>query len=90
MAELTFEEALKKLERIVADLENGDLPLEESLERYEEGIRLSKVCARKLEAVKRKVEILTKSDDGSFAAVPFDEAAAAGEEPKETKRKRSA
>jgi len=73
MAEMKFEEGLKKLERIVADLENGNLPLDESLEKYEEGIRLSKMCAKKLEAAKKKVEILLKSEDGSVELKPFDE-----------------
>ena len=56
MAEMKFEEALKKLEKIVGDLENGDLPLDEALEKYEEGIRLSKACAKKLEVARKKVE----------------------------------
>lgn len=73
MAELKFEEALKKLEKIVGDLENGDLALDEALEKYEEGIRLSKVCAKKLEAARKKVEILLKAEDGSFELKPFDE-----------------
>jgi len=73
MAEMKFEEGLKKLERIVADLENGDLSLDESLEKYEEGIRLSKMCAKKLEVAKKKVEILLKSEDGSVELKPFDE-----------------
>lgn len=73
MAEMKFEEALKKLEKIVEGLEDGDLPLEESLERYEEGIRFSKLCAKKLEAARKKVEILLKSEDGSYDIKPFDE-----------------
>lgn len=73
MAEMKFEEALKKLEKIVSDLENGDLALDEALEKYEEGIRLSKVCAKKLEAARKKVEILLKAEDGSFELKPFDE-----------------
>ncbi len=46
--EMKFEEALKRLEGIVQDLEDGDLPLDEALDKYEEGIRLSKACAKKL------------------------------------------
>jgi exodeoxyribonuclease VII small subunit len=85
--EMKFEEALKKLEKIVTDLENGSLSLDEALEKYEEGIRLSKVCAKKLEAAKKKVEILLKSDDGSFELKPFDERSSE-EEGKEIKKKR--
>ena len=73
MAEMKFEEALKKLEKIVEDLEDGNLTLDDSLEKYEEGIRLSKMCAKKLEAAKKKVEILLKSEDGSVELKPFDE-----------------
>lgn len=72
MAEMKFEEALKKLEKIVSDLEDGNLSLDESLERYEEGIRLSKMCAKKLEVAKKKVEILLKSEDGTMETRPFD------------------
>jgi exodeoxyribonuclease VII small subunit len=73
MAEMKFEEALKKLEKIVEDLEDGNLSLDESLEKYEEGIRLSKMCAKKLEVAKKKVEILLKSEDGTMEIKPFDE-----------------
>ena len=89
MAEMKFEEALKKLEKIVADLEDGNLALDDSLEKYEEGIRLSKMCARKLEAAKKKVEILLKSEDGSVELKPFDEKTA-DEEPKPETKKRKA
>ncbi len=55
-----FEEALKRLEKIVEKLEAGDVPLEESLALYEEGITLFRQCSSKLEEAKKKVEILTK------------------------------
>lgn len=73
MAEMKFEDGLKKLEKIVEDLEDGNLTLDDSLEKYEEGIRLAKMCAKKLEAAKKKVEILLKSEDGSVELKPFDE-----------------
>ena len=73
MAEMKFEEALKKLEKIVEDLEGGNLPLDDSLDKYEEGIRLSKMCAKKLEVAKKKIEILLKSENGSVELRPFDE-----------------
>jgi exodeoxyribonuclease VII small subunit len=87
-SEMKFEDALKKLEKIVGDLENGSLSLDEALEKYEEGIRLSKVCAKKLEAAKKKVEILLKAEDGSFELRPFDEKSADEEEKSDTKKKR--
>ena len=72
MPEIKFEEALKKLEKIVSDLEAGNMPLEESLSKYEEGIKLSKICARQLEAAKSKVELLMKSGN-KFDIKPFGE-----------------
>jgi exodeoxyribonuclease VII small subunit len=85
MAEMKFEEALKKLEKIVDDLEDGNLSLDDALDKYEEGIKLSKLCAKKLEAAKKKVEILLKSEDGTFELKPFDETMA--EEKAEGKKK---
>ncbi len=90
MAEMKFEEALKKLEKIVDDLEDGNLSLDDSLEKYEEGIRLSKMCSKKLEVAKKKVEILLKSEDGSVELKAFDEKAAEEElKPPEAKKKKS-
>lgn len=87
--EIKFEDALKKLEKIVGDLENGNISLDEALEKYEEGIRLSKVCAKKLEVAKKKVEILLKAEDGSLELKPFDEKSVDEEEDaKDTKKKR--
>lgn len=88
-ADMKFEDALKKLEKIVSDLENGNIPLEEALEKYQEGMRLSGVCQKKLEAAKKKVEILLKAEDGSLELKPFDEKSVDGEEEgKDTKKKR--
>lgn len=87
--EMKFEDALKKLEKIVEDLENGNISLDEALEKYEEGIRLSKVCAKKLEVAKKKVEILLKAEDGSLELKPFDEKSVEEEEgEKDVKKKR--
>lgn len=85
MVEMKFEEALKKLEKIVEVLEGGSLSLDDALDKYEEGVKLSKLCAKKLEAAKKKVEILLKSEDGTVDLKPFDEAAA--EEKVEGKKK---
>ncbi|MFH1857752.1 MAG: exodeoxyribonuclease VII small subunit [Candidatus Omnitrophota bacterium] len=69
--ELKFEEALAKLEKIVEGLEGGELSLEESMERYEEGVRLSKLCSKRLEEAKRKIEQLLKTGDGKFITKPL-------------------
>ena len=67
----SFEDSLKKLESIVDRLEKGDLSLEESLKLFEEGVGLSAVCKRELEAAEGKVEMLIKQRDGSLKAEPF-------------------
>lgn len=85
MAEIKFEDALKKLEKIVGDLEGGNLSLDGALEKYEEGIKLSRLCAKKLEVAKKKVEILLKSEDGTIDLKPFDKMMA--EEKPESKKK---
>ncbi len=60
-----FEDALKKLEEIVQRLEKGELPLEDSLTLYEEGIRLSRLCHAKLEEAEGKIELLMKDARGA-------------------------
>ena len=60
----SFEEAIKRLEEIVARLERGELTLEESLTCYEEGIHLSRLCHTKLEEAERKIETLVKDTRG--------------------------
>ena len=67
----TFEVSLKKLETIVAQLERGDLPLEDSIRIFEEGVRLSADCKKQLEEAEGKVEILVKKRDGSMSKEPF-------------------
>ena len=62
----TFEAALKQLEEIVQRLERGELPLEESLKLYEEGIRLSRLCHAKLEEAEGKIELLMKDAKGEL------------------------
>ena len=89
MAEMKFEEALKRLEKIVEDLENGELSLDDALTKYEEGIRLSKLCSKRLEDAKKKVEILLKSEDGSVKLKPFDEKAAEEEKPQQKKSRQT-
>jgi exodeoxyribonuclease VII small subunit len=66
-----FEDTFKKLETLVNKLENGDLPLEESMKLFEEGMRLSKICSQRLTEVQKRVDLLLKGDDGSLKAQPF-------------------
>lgn len=73
MAELKFEEALKRLEKIVDDLEKGDLSLDEALKKYHEGIELSRQCSQRLENAKKRIDILAKNKKGEFELKPLDE-----------------
>lgn len=66
-----FEDSLKKLETIVAQLEEGDLALEESVKLFEEGIGLSTACKQQLDAAEGKVQMLVKQRDGSQKIEPF-------------------
>jgi exodeoxyribonuclease VII small subunit len=76
-----FEDALSKLEKIVSTLEEGDIPLEESLKLFEEGIRLSRFCNQKLDDAEKKVEILLKGKNGLLKAHPFDPSMNSGQAP---------
>ncbi|HUI67140.1 MAG TPA: exodeoxyribonuclease VII small subunit [Nitrospirota bacterium] len=73
MAEKKFEAALARLEDIVKELETGDLPLEQSLKLFEEGIKLSRLCNKRLADAERRVEILLKNKNGTVTAQPFEE-----------------
>jgi exodeoxyribonuclease VII small subunit len=67
---LNFETSLEELERIVKELEKGDLPLERSLELFESGMRLSAECKRQLEDAESRVEVLTRRG-AEMVALPF-------------------
>jgi exodeoxyribonuclease VII small subunit len=64
---LTFEEAMEKLESIVFEMEQGGIPLEQMMSRFEEGAKMAKYCQEKLASLKKKMEILTRRPDGSTA-----------------------
>ncbi|MEK6538329.1 MAG: exodeoxyribonuclease VII small subunit [Nitrospirota bacterium] len=61
--EIKFEKVMERLEEIVQTLEKGDLPLEDSLKAFEEGIRLSSLCMAKLDEAEKRVEILVRDKD---------------------------
>lgn len=67
-----FEKALKRLEEIVAELEKGELPLEEALKLFEEGIKIARFCNTRLDEAERKVEVLLKSEGGETVEAPFE------------------
>jgi len=72
MAEKSFEQSLKQLEQIVNDLEEGDLPLEKAIKKFEDGIKLSKYCSDKLDETEKKITLLLKEQNGSIIEKPFD------------------
>ncbi|HKQ08646.1 MAG TPA: exodeoxyribonuclease VII small subunit [Blastocatellia bacterium] len=71
--EIDFEAALRELEQIVEQLEAGDLPLERSLVLFEQGVRLSRDCQKRLDEAERRVEILLKDEGGGYTPSPFEE-----------------
>lgn len=73
MKEMSFEEAMKKIEAVVNELEKGDLSLEESLKRFEEAVKLARVCHEKLERAEKKVSKLIKAGEDKFELEPLDE-----------------
>ncbi len=68
----SFEAQLASLERIVRELERGDLPLERSLELFEQGVKLSRECQERLNEAERRIEVLLRGGDGATIAVPFE------------------
>ena len=68
----SFEAQLASLERIVRELERGDLPLERSLELFEQGVRLSRECQERLNEAERRIEVLLRDGEGRTVAVPFE------------------
>lgn len=71
MENLSYEESVKRLEKIVEDLESGSLSLDESIKKYEEGIKLYNSCSKILQEYENKVEILSKSQDGEIKLEEF-------------------
>jgi exodeoxyribonuclease VII small subunit len=68
----SFETQLATLERIVRELERGELPLEQSLDLFEQGVKLSRECQERLNEAERRIEVLLRGGDGATLAVPFE------------------
>ncbi len=73
MAKKKFEKAIEELERIVERLEDAELPLDDALNLFEEGIKLSRFCSDKLDEAEKKVELLLKDESGDLRRQPFEE-----------------
>lgn len=71
--DLKYEDALKRLEKLVAELDRSELDLETRLKKFEEGTKLARVLVKKLDQAKKRVEQLVKTQVGDTALVPFDE-----------------
>jgi len=67
----TFESSLSELEKIVEQLESGEMPLEESLKLFENGVRLSRECRERLNEAERRIEILIKDGEGKLSLSEF-------------------
>lgn len=68
----TFEKSLASLEKIVRQLEEGDLSLEESLKLFEDGVKLSRECQERLNQAERRIEVLLRDADGNPALEPIE------------------
>ena len=71
MAKQTFENAMKRLEAIVQDLESGDLTLDQAMKRFQEGVKLSRLCSQRLDETEKRVSVLMKDEEGKVRAEPF-------------------
>ena len=71
MSEIKFEKAMSQLEKIVEELERGDLDIDKSLEIFEEGIKMSRLCSKKLNEAEAKIEKLTKGKTGDLITELF-------------------
>lgn len=69
----SFEDAIEELETILADIERGQVPLEESIERYERGRTLVKHCQGVLDSAEKRIQELSRQDDGSLKAKDLDD-----------------
>ena len=88
-AQIGFEQALADLETSVAQLEEGQIPLAESLARYEQGVKLLRQCYQILETAERKIELLNRVDsEGNAHSEPFDDRAVSLEEKAQTRGRR--
>ena len=71
MGEIKFEKAIQRLEKIVDDLEKGEMDIDKSLVIFEEGIKMSRVCSKKLNEAEAKIEKLTKDQKGELVTELF-------------------
>ena len=68
----TFEGAIEQLEQIVKELETGDLPLEKAIKKFEEGVRISKFCSKKLDETEKRITVLLENEKGDLVEEPYE------------------
>ncbi|MEA3279258.1 MAG: exodeoxyribonuclease VII small subunit [Thermodesulfobacteriota bacterium] len=71
MTKLNFEKSMKQLEEIVQELESGDLSLEKAIKKFEDGVRLSKLCSKQLDETEKKVTMLLRDQNGKISVNSF-------------------
>ena len=81
---MKFETAFKRLEDLVAELESGELSLDDSLERYSEAVKALALCRKMLEEAEKKIEILTKDEKGNLKTMPSSQEGMDADEEKES------
>lgn len=72
MEELSYEESMKELEQVVKELEGNELTLDESIEKFEKGMKLSKHCSKLLDGAEKKIALLIEKEDGSVTTEKFE------------------
>jgi len=72
LKKVKFEDAIKELEDLIGDLENGELTLDQALEAFQRGIELSRICANQLDGAEQKIDLLLKEKDGNITLKPVD------------------
>ncbi len=71
MTKKNFEQSMKDLEKIVEELESGEIPLEKALKKFEDGIKLSNFCAKTLDETEAKITMLIRTPEGEITEEPF-------------------
>jgi exodeoxyribonuclease VII small subunit len=82
---LNFESAMQRLEEIVEEMESGKMPLEDLIVRYEEGMKLVKICQERLTSAEQRIEIITRNSAGKAVVKNFEAADSVQSETAETK-----
>ena len=86
-AELSFENAMDRLEAIVEQMESDKMHLDELIQRYEEGMKLAKICQERLASAEQRIEIITRNSAGKPVAQEFEPAAESGKTSTDEKEK---